>query len=367
MSSHITFKKKIALELYRQYKRNTTKIHQLNYIFWECTLKCNLKCLHCGSDCKQEAAFRDMPIADFLKAIDSISTQLNPNKTIIVFTGGEPLMRKDLELCGNELYKRGFPWGIVSNGYILTSERLTSLLNAGLRSITISLDGLQESHNWLRGNRNSFINAIEAIKLLPSKSDLNYDVVTCANQKNIGELIQLKEMLIQIGIKDWRIFTIFPIGRSKQYPELQLSSIQFKDVLDFIKDTRKENKINLSYGCEGFLGGYEGEVRDNFFFCQAGINVASILVDGSISACPNLRDNFIQGNIYTDDFSQIWNNGFLKFRNKNWAKIDDCASCDSFKYCEGNGMHLRDEKSGKLLICHLKKIKEAENAGSGSV
>jgi radical SAM enzyme (rSAM/lipoprotein system) len=358
MAQGISFKKKIALELFRQFKRNSAKIHELNYIFWECTLKCNLSCLHCGSDCKKESEVKDMPVADFLKAIDSITPIVNPNKTIIVFTGGEPLVREDLEVCGNELYNRGFPWGIVTNGFLLTPERLRSLMNSGMRSITISLDGFENSHNWLRGNNYSFRNALEAIKLLPSTVNLKYDVVTCATQKNIDELKMLKETLIQIGISDWRIFTIFPIGRAKEYPELQLSSVQFKLLLDFIKDTRKEGRIHLSYGCEGFLGEYEGEVRDNFFFCQAGISVASILADGSISACPNLRDNFIQGNIYKNDFAEVWNNGYNEFRNREWARKGECKECSSFRYCEGNGMHLHDEKNGDLLFCHLKKLED---------
>ncbi len=297
-----------------------------------------------------------MPVADFLKAIDSISNHINPNKTTIVFTGGEPLMRTDLESCGYELYKRGFPWGIVTNGYLLNQDRLKSLLKSGLRTITVSLDGLEDSHNWLRGNTNSYKNAYAAIRMLPESENLIFDVVTCVNQRNIDELIQLKETLKEAGIKDWRIFTIFPIGRAKNYSELQLSSLQFKQVLDFIKDTRKEGRIKLNYGCEGFLGNYEGEVRDNFFFCRAGINIASILADGSISACPNLRDNFIQGNIYKDDFAHIWNNRYSVFRNKEWARDGICEDCDSFRYCEGNGMHLHDEKSGTLLFCHLNKL-----------
>jgi len=95
--------------------------------------------------------------------------------------------------------------------------------------------------------------------------------------------------LITIGVKDWRVFTIFPIGRAKEHTELQLQPDEFRGLFDFIRQTRCNCKINLNYGCEGFLGNYEGEVRDNFFFCRAGINIASVLADGSIAACPNLR------------------------------------------------------------------------------
>jgi len=357
----IPLRKKIALNLFKKYKANETKIHRLNYLVWECTLRCNLNCLHCGSDCKKESSVKDMPAADFLKAVDEIIPIVNPNKTTVVFTGGEVLVRKDIEKVGIELYKRGFPWGIVTNGMLLNEKRLTSLLNSGLRSITVSIDGFEEAHNWLRNNKNSFKNAVNAIKLITKTDNLVYDVVTCVNRKNYSNLAAFRDFLIDTGVASWRIFTVFPIGRAKINDDLQLTPEEFKGLFDFIKQTRREKKIKLNYGCEGFLGNYEGDVRDNFFFCRAGINIGSILADGSISACPNLRDNFIQGNIYKDNFADVWENRYQKFRNRSWTKTGICADCDFYGYCEGNGLHLRDEKTDELLFCHLKRIEEGEN------
>ncbi len=360
MVTDLSIRKRIALKLYSRYKKNESKLHPLRYIFWECTLRCNLNCRHCGSECKTDSAVNDMPAADFLRAIDEIIPIVEPNKTLIVFSGGEPLVRKDLEVVGQALYERGFPWGLVTNGLLLDENRLRSLMNAGLRSITVSLDGFEQSHNWLRMNPASFKKAFHAIELLTKTTGLRYDVVTCVHQKNIGELPRLRDLLIQTGVKEWRIFTIFPIGRAKENKDLQLSPENFKAVFDFIAATRKTSIIKLSYGCEGFLGNYEGEVRDNFFFCRAGINVASILVDGSISACPDLRDNFIQGNIYTDHFPDVWNNKFTLHRNRDWTKKGICSGCRFFDYCEGNGLHLYNGKTGELLFCHLQRISEGE-------
>ena len=363
--TNLTFRKAVALKLFQRYKAIETKKHQLSYLFWECTLRCNLGCKHCGSDCKKDVSQKDMPLADFLKAIDSITPHVNPNNTMIVLTGGEPLMRNDLEQCGLELYRRGYPWGMVSNGLVMTEKRLDSLIASGLRSVTISLDGFEDSHNLMRGDSNSFKNAFNAIKLLVAKyEDVVFDVVTCVSSRTFPELCDLKELLIEIGVRDWRIFTIFPIGRAAQHQELQLPPAQFKQLFDFIRNTRKEGRIKLEYGCEGFLGNYEGEVRDNFFFCRAGVTVGSILVDGSISACPNLRSNFVQGNIYKDDFMEAWNSRYQIFRDRSWTKKGECEDCKSFNYCQGNGMHLRDE-SGGLLFCHLKRLQEGEeNSGS---
>lgn len=83
----------------------------------------------------------------------------------------------------------------------------------------------------------------------------------------------------------------------------------------------------MSYGCEGFLGKYESEVRDHFYSCNAGISVASVLADGSISSCPSIRSNFHQGNIYEDDFMEVWEKRFQVFRNREWARKGECADC----------------------------------------
>lgn len=359
---NLSFRKRLGLELFRQYKKEEAKQHILKYLFWECTLRCNLECKHCGSDCHKNSLQKDMPLDDFIRVIDQIRPHVNPHETMIVLTGGEPLMRNDLELCGKKLYEREFPWGFVTNGLGVTEKKINNLLNNGLRAVTVSLDGLENSHNFLRGNKHSFQYACNAIQILSSGSkDLKYDVVSCINKRSFEELAELKKLLINLGVKNWRIFTIFPIGRAVNNDELQLSPKQFKQLFDFISETRKEGKIKLSYGCEGYLGNYEMEVRDQFFFCRAGITVGSILADGSVSACPNLRSNFIQGNIYSNDFMNIWANQYQVFRDRSWAKQGICKDCKHFRFCQGNGMHLRDE-NGKLLFCHFQKIKDGESS-----
>ncbi|MCL2290659.1 MAG: TIGR04133 family radical SAM/SPASM protein [Bacteroidetes bacterium] len=353
----MNLKKEITLALFRQHRRNQTRLHELSYLFWECTLRCNLNCLHCGSDCTSEVSTPDMPLEDFLKVLDKIKPHVNPHKTMIALTGGEPLMRKDLVQCGKEFYKREFPWGMVTNGYGLTPKLLEELLQSGLRSVTVSFDGLTpETHDWLRGKEGSWERAVNAIAMIASIEDFTYDVVTCVNKRNIGDLEEIKKLLISLGVRNWRLFSIFPKGRAEDNDLLKLSSEEFIRMMDFIKQTRKEGVIKTSYGCEGFLGNYEMEVRDTPFFCRAGIHVGSVLVDGSISACPSLRADYIQGNIYEDDFWEVWNERYQIMRDRSWTKTGICADCKSYKYCEGNGLHLREQKDGKLLCCHLELI-----------
>ncbi len=330
-------------------KREIQK-HELSYLFWECTTRCNLNCLHCGSDCAKDSSFVDMPMAHFLKALDTISCK--PKNFTVVITGGEPLLRKDLEVCGLEIRKRGFRWSMVSNGMLYNAERHNSLLNAGLGALTISLDGLEANHSWLRNSTRSFTAVNEAISLAVSSSRLNFDIVTCVNRRNVNELPAIYDYLMLKGVKTWRLFTITPIGRAINNPDLFLTRDELKYMLDFIAQKRLERKLDIKLSCEGYVGSYEYKVRKNHFFCRAGINIGSILIDGSISACPNIDRSFSQGNIYSDNFYEVWQSRFSPFRNRSWNRVGKCANCSEYSKCGGNGFHNWHGGKQDVLVCH---------------
>jgi radical SAM enzyme (rSAM/lipoprotein system) len=343
--------------LFRKFKQIETEVHELNYLFWECTTRCNLNCLHCGSDCAKDSKFQDMHLADFLAALDTIESK--PEHFTVVLTGGEPLLRKDIETCGREIRKREMRWSMVSNGLLYDKEMHNKLLNAGMGALTFSLDGLQESHNWLRNNKNSFAKVDLAIDLAVRSPRLNFDVVTCVNKRNVTELPDIYTYLLNKGVKAWRLFSIVPIGRATENEDLFLTDQQFKETLDFIANMRKLNQLDVKFSCEGFVGKYESKVRDSGFFCRAGINIGSILIDGSISACPNIDRSFAQGNIYKDNFYQIWQTKFEAFRNREWTKTGECKNCSDYRDCQGNGMHYWHGNKENVLTCHNHKLNNA--------
>ncbi len=296
-----------------------------------------------------------MPLEDFLKALETISYK--PEHFTVVLTGGEPLLRKDITTCGREIRKKGFRWSMVSNALLYDEPTHIQLLNAGMGALTFSLDGLNDNHNWLRNNSQSFEKVSTALDLVANTNRLNFDVVTCVNRKNINELESIYHFLISKKVKAWRLFTIAPIGRAGNNPDLFLSDMETKRLFDFICDKRKEKKIDIKFSCEGYTGKYELKVRDSFFFCRAGINIGSILIDGSISACPNIDRDFVQGNIYQDNFYEIWKTKYQDFRNRDWTKTGICTNCREYKYCQGNGLHYWQKDNENVLICHHQKIK----------
>ena len=171
------------------------------------------------------------------------------------------------------------------------------------------------------------------------------------NRHNLASLPQLRQYLIDAGVKQWRIFTIFPQGRAKLDPELFLTPVEYRSVMDFIVETREQGKIDLSYSCEGFLGDYEGRARDHYFRCDAGTMTASILANGDISGCMSIRANYKQGNIYEDSFLDVWNNRFEPMRDRRWMKKDECGRCKMWDYCAGGAFHLRDD-DGSMMHCN---------------
>ncbi len=347
---------RIALHLERWRQRNLKELHPLRELFWESTLRCNVHCLHCGSDCVASVETPDMPAEDFLHVIDTeITPHVDPHKVLVIISGGEPLMRKDLASVGRALYDRGYPWGMVTNGLALTEARFRELRRAGLRSITVSLDGLKDDHVWLRQHPLAFDGACRAIRLCAAEKNLTWDVVTCANQRTIDHLPAIRDMLWELGVRDWRVFGIAPMGRAANNPELLLTDEQFRRLMDFIVAERQAGR-HVSYSCEGYLGTYEGKVRDHLYNCAAGVSVASILIDGSISACTSIRGKYYQGNIYHDSFWQVWQERFQPYRDRRWMRQSTpCKDCKAFDFCEGNGMHLRRE-DGSLMLCHLKRL-----------
>ena len=350
-----SLKQRIALNINSSFIKEEAREHPLMQLFWECTLRCNMKCRHCGSDCKISTIHPDMPFGDFEKVLLRIKEKYDSHKILIILSGGEPLMREDIVQCARRIYELEFPWGMVSNGRLMSPDKIEQLLRAGMRSATISLDGLEEDHNWMRGTPDSFTYASQAIKYLAAQSSIAFDVVTCVNQRNFPKLNEIKEYLISLGLKRWRIFTVFPVGRAASDPQLQISDEQYRQLMDFIVATRKEGRIHLSYGCEGFLGPYEGKVRDHLFSCQAGLSIASVRIDGAISGCTSIRSHYDQGNIYTDDFIDVWENRFASFRDHSQFRTEQCTDCKWWKWCRGNGMHLRDEQ-GRLILCNFKRL-----------
>lgn len=334
------------------------KVRKLNFIFFELTQKCNLSCVHCGSDCNKDNNSADLPADVILKTLIDVKKKFDSHKITIVLSGGEPTIYPGVWDLGKKIIDLEFPWGMVTNGLSWDEKTIKKAKESRMHSATVSIDGLEENHNWFRGNPKSFRKAKNALKMILETPEIyKKDVVTVVNRRNLNELDDIYEMLKKMGLKRWRLTGVDPIGRAKDNPDLFLKPDEYVKFMEKIKELRNRREIDLMYACNGYMGPfYENDIRSRPFFCMAGINVAGVMVDGSILACPNIDRKLSQGNIYNDSLVDVWENKFKPFIDRSWKKTDICSDCSEWKMCEGGPMHLWNYEEKTLSLCHYKDL-----------
>jgi len=327
----------------------------------EVTQKCNMACDQCGSRCdihSEELLKKE----DILNALRDIKSNLGTD-CMINITGGEPLMRQDIFELGEEITALGFDWGMVSNGSLITDEAVRKLKEAGMKTITISLDGLRETHDSLRHLKGSYDRIIGAVKRLKNADFLDHLQITfTVNRRNVNEFEQLYGILNTLGLDSIRVGLMDPIGRATENKGLLLTR---EEIIYFTRLVNSLNSVSgntpIRWGCPHFLGDLLQKNRD--FHCFAGIYTASILYNGDIFVCPNVprRKELIQGNILRDSFSEVWQNSFGVFRER--ALPEKCRGCDHEKACKGDSFHTLDFDSNTPDFCFRDYI-EAPSADS---
>lgn len=329
----------------------------LRCLFIELTDNCNLRCLHCGSNCGPEkAAFISTEmVLDFLK---QLKEDFSACDFMICLTGGEPLLHPGFQTIVKAINDCDIPWGMTTNATLIDEKVALMLKNLGMGSISISIDGLKDSHEWLRRVPGCFDKAVEGIKNL-QKEGHRVQVTTVVSKKNLLELERLYEFMTSIDVDSWRVVNLEPIGRANT--ELQDASLnveEIKSILYFIREKRFDpaNNMDIRYGCSHYLSfGLEREVRDYYFLCGAGTRIASILVNGDIYGCLDIerRKELVQGNISKDRFKDVWVNGYKNYRIDRSELCNDCKHCKEREFCAGDSMHTWDFDRMKPRMCML--------------
>jgi radical SAM protein with 4Fe4S-binding SPASM domain len=346
-------------KLYKFYTDSEVRSHQLRYLFLEITRRCNLSCIHCGSDCSSSSSIEELTTDSWLKIIAYLSETFDP-LPVIVLTGGEPTIHEDLPVIIEALREKGFPWGMVTNGYNLSEEKMVLLTDGAINSITLSFDGDRESTALIRNSPKAYDRILNALTLIGQSNIKVRDAVTCVYPGNLEKLNWISDLLLEQRMNSHRLFRIFAKGRAAEHDQLEMSFEQSRRMVEWIRENRepyKKKGLNLTFSCEGYLPfDLDRAVRDEPFFCRSGINIASILCDGTITGCNNNGPDFYQGNIITDNFATVWQNRFADYRDKRWLKTGRCAECAEWKYCQGSSIHLRSKSKDGPEFCYVQPI-----------
>ncbi len=344
--------KKINLDKIAKYQKELCSSPKLHQLFLELTLKCNEFCFHCGSGCGHDLP-DGLPIEKYKEILDEVKEEFG-TRPLIAVTGGEPLMYKDFFELVNYIHELGFKWGMTSNATLITEDVAKKLCDAGMFSISVSIDGLPETHDRYRGFPRGYELAMRGIdNLIRYHGADEIMVTTVVNHENISQLPELFEIFDKVDIDTWRLTGIEPIGRAMDHPEMLLTPEDNRQLMKFIKEKRDE-KLPVTYSCCHFLGlEYEAEVRNWYFLCNAGIYVAGIMENGDVGACLDIPRNekTIQGNVYKERFTDIWRNRFEIYRTSLAERNSDCAACDMAKWCRGGSYHSWDYDEEKPKVC----------------
>lgn len=325
----------------------------LRHLFYELTLACNERCFHCGSNCSVPGA-NELSADEFKAITDQIKEDFDISRMQICVTGGEPLIRKDFFEIMNYVNDKGFRWGMTSNATLITKDVAHRLADAGMRTISVSIDGLPETHDKLRGMKDAYDLAMRGItNLIDENAFKAIQVTTVVNHENINELDQLFGIMKGIDIDSWRVINIEPIGRALRRPEMLCTPDDLRNMFEFIRKARKDG-FPVEYGCSHYLGlDYEVEVRDWYWLCNAGVHTASIMSNGDIGACLDIERNprTIQGNIRQDRFKDVWDKRFEIFRRNKACDSAKCSACEHKGFCRGDAAHSWDYKNDEPLVC----------------
>lgn len=298
---------------------------------------CNMQCLHCGSGCKQPLP-DELTTEEALSLCDDIADM---GLTWITLSGGEPLIRQDWPQIAKRLSDRGVIPNIISNGWLVTEKTAQSAKESGVGTIAISLDGLEESHDFMR-KQGSFKRVLNALRLF-SEYGVASGVITTISQKNIPELPALKNLLIEVGVRFWQLQIGLPMGNFRNRPEMIIEPAQVDEVIDFAYETMTEGLINVyPADCLGYYNIKELQVRqsahnsDTFPLwkgCNAGKRSLGILHNGDILGCTSIRNpEFIEGNIRERSLREIWEDEGSFLWNRNAAKADLEGRCRICQY-----------------------------------
>ncbi len=297
-------------------------------VHWVATHFCNLNCQHCMVDAGK-ALKNELETDEVKSLINEIALMGVKNFSV---TGGEALLRKDIFEVLAYAKSKKLKLGLATNSTLVDKYK-NELMQLQLDSVMVSLDGLEENHQKIRGVNDNFHEVIKAIKFFDKIKVPTVCVCTVVNQLNINELDKIRDLIFSVGANYWTINITLPEGRAKNKDWLYLNREQTLGLFHFIEKNNKKHKIGFC-SAAGYLGEWDKKIRGETFFCSCGWTSATIMGNGDVMGCLVFdADDFVEGNIREKSFKQIWDEGLNKFRNMPMQ--EGCNTCSYAAQCRG--------------------------------
>lgn len=320
--------------------------YRLQEVVWELTLRCNMACHHCGSNAldPRPDELTDDQVLDVARQLASVPVRN------VGLSGGEALLHPKWPAIVRILTDAGTAVSIITNGISIhdpaTLGEILALQREG-RSLTvsISLDGLRDTHNAIRGI-DVFDRAVEGVRLLRSHG-VYAMIQTTANRKNLADMPALRDFVFgELRPSGWQMQVLEGYGRAGSAREWLLTLEEFKWLFGFWEDTRRRAdaeppKERIVVTCTNCMGYYSetSPFHGEWEGCGAGIRALGIDSNGSVRGCLSLKhDSFIEGSLKERSLAELWLRE-KSFRYNREFTSDDlhgfCAECEYGPQCRG--------------------------------
>ncbi|WP_240376967.1 TIGR04053 family radical SAM/SPASM domain-containing protein [Bacillus piscicola] len=210
-------------------------------VIWEVTRACELKCLHCRAEAQYRRDPRELTFAEGKNLIDQIYDMDNP---VFVFTGGDPLMRRDLFDLAEYAVQKGVRVSMTPSATpLVTKEAIEKAKEVGLSRWAFSLDGPNAAiHDHFRGTSGSFDLTMNAIRYL-HELDIPVQINTTVSRYNVDHLEEMAVLVEEVKAVLWSVFFLIPTGRGKM--DDMISPDEHEDVLNWLYDVSKRSSFDV--------------------------------------------------------------------------------------------------------------------------
>ncbi len=350
---------------------------RISYAVWEITLKCNLACQHCGSRAGHTRA-QELSTAE---ALDLVKQMASVGITEVTIIGGEAFLRPDWLEIASAITSAGMVCGMTTGGYGITLDTARRMKEAGIKVVSVSVDGLEATHDRIRGRVGSWQWAFKTMSHL-KEVGIPFGCNTQINRLSAPEFPLIYEHLRDAGIFAWQIQLTVPMGNAADNSQILLQPYELLDVYPMIARVAQRAKlegVQVQPGNNiGYYGPYERQLRggDAWSFwqgCTAGLSALGIEADGAIKGCPslpttaytggNIRDHSLRTIIEeTEELRFNLGAGTPKGTEHLWGF---CKTCEFAELCRGGcswTAHVFFDKRGNNPYCHHRALTQQKRS-----
>jgi heme b synthase len=336
--------------------------NSLRLVAWELTRRCNLNCVHCRAASERGPYPGELDTGKCLEILDQIASM---GKPIIILTGGEPLLKKDIFELANHGTQLGLRMVMATNGLLITPEIAEMIRSSGIKRVSISLDGASaKEHDQFRKVPGAFKGSLEGIAVL-KKAGIEYQINTTVTRHNVHQVKELLDMAVELGAVAHHLFLLVPTGRAKDMINQEIDAREYEKLLHWFYNMRENVALHLKATCAPHYyrilrqeARAKGEKVDYETYgldavtrgCLGGISFCFISHVGVVQPCGYLE--LPCGDLKRSSFEAIWQNSkiFKELRDFSAYK-GKCGQCEYLNFCggcrarafEATGDHMAEE------------------------